>query len=321
MLEILKTFKFPYTLYNFFKKHQLEHNIPLFNKYGLKKSYYSSVSSADFRSIESPKNIYDAQDSRSAMPSNPAFEALDNQLKNELLPWSEKGYAILKGFFSAEEIDAVNQEIQSLVDTKQVKFKYRTKIMFAIDKSKLLFDFGTNKKLLSVLDLLLGKKVELFQSINFFVGSQQRSHSDSIHMTTFPYGNMIAVWVALEDITAESGPLHYYPGSHTMPYIMNHDYNNVGTETRLGKKTYSDYEDHLERIIKAKGLKKEVFVAKKGDVFIWHANLIHGGEKVIDPKSTRKSMVFHFYTTDAFCFHEITQRPSLKHRITFADYS
>ena len=28
---------------------------------------------------------------------------------------------------------------------------------------------------------------------------------------------MCGVWVALEDITEDNGPLHYYPGSHRLP--------------------------------------------------------------------------------------------------------
>ena len=47
-------------------------------------------------------------------------------------------------------------------------------------------------------------------------------------------------------------------------------------------------------------------------MLIWHANLVHGGEKVIDKNKTRKSMVFHYYANDAVAFHEITQRPTLK---------
>ena len=55
-----------------------------------------------------------------------------------------------------------------------------------------------------------------------------------------------------------------------------------------------------------------MFLAKKGDLLVWHANLLHGGEKVVDQNSTRKSMVLHYYANDTVCFHEITQRPTLK---------
>ena len=313
MLEALRRFKLSYSLYNFFQKKKLSYNLPLYKKYGLKKRYYSSVSSVDFKGLDNPKNILDEFDSRDILPKNPEFNNLDTNTQTELLKWSENGYAILENFYTSEEIDSFNSEVDALVKSKQATWKNNgNKIMFAIHKSPLLHSAGSNKKLISILNLLLGKKVDLFQSINFLKGSQQRSHSDSVHMTTFPYGNLIAVWVALEDITPDCGPLHYYPGSHKLPYTFNEAYDNVGSKYKLGDKHYSAYEDVIEDVIKNNGFQKEVFLPKKGDILIWHANVLHGGEKMTNPDSSRKSMVFHYYTDDAVCFHEITQRPTLK---------
>jgi ectoine hydroxylase-related dioxygenase (phytanoyl-CoA dioxygenase family) len=154
--------------------------------------------------------------------------------------------------------------------------------------------------------------VELFQSLNFERSTQQRAHSDFIHMTTFPPGNLIAAWVALEDIHPDSGPLHYYRGSHQLPYVLNREIGNVGTRTKLGPKAYADYEDYIEGTIHEHGLQKEIFLPRQGDVFIWHANLLHGAEPIADPQQTRKSMVFHYFAKEAVCFHEISQRPALK---------
>lgn len=311
-MKLFRVYKLPYVIYNFFQKKSLQHNLPFYNKYGIKKKYYSSVSSDDFKHIESPLNIYDDKDSLVEMPKNPKFNDLEKSIGDSLLSWSKDGYCILKNIFSSQEIDSYNQEVEDLIENKTVKFKNGDRIMFAIHHSELLKSAGQNKMLLQVLDLLLAKKVELFQSINFIEGSQQSTHSDSIHMTTFPYGNIIAVWVAMEDIGPNCGPLHYYPGSHKLPYVMNGDFGNSGSKYKLGKKTYGDYENYIEELVKKHKLKKEVFLAEKGDVFIWHANLLHGGERVIDVKRTRKSMVFHYYANDAICFHEITQRPTLK---------
>ena len=312
MLDALRQFKITYSLYNFFQKKKLSYNLPLYKKFGLKKKYYSSVSSVDFKGIDNPKNILDEFDSRDILPKNPVFNSLDLKTQSELLKWSDNGYAILENFYSSDEIDSFNKEVNRLVESKKATWKNGNKIMFAIHKSRTLKEAGNNKKLISILSLLLGKKVDLFQSINFLQGSQQRSHSDSIHMTTFPYGNLIAVWVALEDITPDSGPLHYYPGSHKLPYTFNEAYDNVGSEYKLGDKGYSKYEDVIEKVIMQNEFKKEIFLPKKGDVLIWHANVLHGGEKMTNPNSSRKSMVFHYYTHDAVCFHEITQRPTLK---------
>lgn len=187
--------------------------------------------------------------------------------------------------------------------------------MFAIHQSELLRNIGMDDKLNGILSMLLGKPIDLFQSINFISASEQRTHSDSIHMSTFPAGNMIAVWIALEDMTMDNGLLHYYPGSHRLPYLMNVDYDNIGSKMMLGKKTYSDYEDAVESLINEKELEKQRFTAKAGDLLIWHANLLHGGEKVLNPNTTRKSMVFHFYAKDVICYHEITQRPTFRKTI------
>jgi ectoine hydroxylase-related dioxygenase (phytanoyl-CoA dioxygenase family) len=284
----------------------------LFKKYGLKKKYYSSISSEDFEGITSPLNIYDALDSETELLKNDEFNTLDNQSKVALKSWSKDGYAILENFFSPEEVESCNTEINNLLENNTLKFEYSNKIMFAFHKSKLIQEMGENKKLKKILNLLMGKQVGLFQSINFIEGSQQKSHSDSIHMTTFPYGNLIAVWVALEDISADAGPLHYYPGSHKLPYIMNRDFDNIGTKYKLGDKKYGDYEDYMTTFIAQQDLDKKVFLAKKGDLLIWHANLLHGGEEVTKANATRKSMVFHYYSDDAICFHETTQRPTLK---------
>ena len=79
----------------------------------------------------------------------------------------------------------------------------------------------------------------------------------------------------------------------------------------IGNEAYDKYEDEVERRLKKSNLIKQKFIAKKGDILIWHSNLLHGGEEVINPKLTRKSMVLHYYANDVICYHEITQRPTI----------
>lgn len=311
ILDYFRKFKWAYSLYNIFNWKGLKHNIPLYRKYGIEKLYFQSISSKDFKHLDFLPTTYDRIDSKLHLPEVEAFKVLNKSVQNALLPWSDNGFVILNDFFSEDRIDLVNSEVERLEREGKTKWKYG-RIMFAIHESETLYDIATDDQLQKILGLLLDKEVELFQSLNFIKGSQQRSHSDSIHMTTFPYGNLIAAWIALEDITEENGPLHYYPGSHKLPYIMNEDLGNQGNSLMLGQKDYSSYEDKIEELIRDSGLEKKIFLANKGDVFIWHANLIHGGEKLKDPSSTRKSMVLHYYSKDAICFHEITQRPSIR---------
>ena len=308
--DFIRRFKFSFSFYNFYKKEQLIHNKKLYEKYGLNKKYYSSISSKDFIDLADEKNWLDINNSRISLIQNDFFKNLPSEFKEPLMGWSDNGFAVLPKIF-INETDKINNEIDLLLENKSVKWENGNKIMFAIQKSAYISSVALNTQLISILEMLLGRKVELFQSINFFTGSQQRTHSDFIHMSTFPKGNLIAVWVALEDMCEENGPLHYYPGSHKLPYILNNDYQNGGSKFMIGNETYDKYEDEVERILKKSKLKKQKFIAKKGDILIWHSNLLHGGEEVINPKLTRKSMVLHYYANDVICYHEITQRPTI----------
>lgn len=310
---MLEKLKIRYQAYNFFNKKYLKHNISLYNKYGLNKKYYSSISSQDFKNLEEESNVYDIENSNPLLKDDPTFLALNKNRQEEILNWSDRGYSILKGFFSEKEVDAINLEIETLEKKGKIKPNIYKKYMFANRVSKLINDIG-NGKMKQVLEVLLKREITLFQTINFINGSQQRTHSDAVHMTTFPKGNLIATWVALQDVTIDDGLLHYYPGSHKLPYIMNEDYDNIGTKYKLGNKNYTVYEDKIEEIIQKNNLEKKEFLAKKGDVLIWHANLLHGGNKVNKIENTRKSMVFHYLAKNVICYHEITQRPTLKEK-------
>jgi len=63
--------------------------------------------------------------------------------------------------------------------------------------------------------------------------------------------------------------------------------------------------------VRKKDLRPKYFLPKKGDLLVWHANLLHGGEPIHDPSLTRKSMVIHFYAKDVIKYHEITERPAV----------
>lgn len=89
--------------------------------------------------------------------------------------------------------------------------------MFAYRKIAVLRKIAIENKLIELLSSILSDNAKLFQSINFLMGSEQETHSDSIHMTTFPLGGLLGVWIALEDVELDNGPLHYFPASHKLP--------------------------------------------------------------------------------------------------------
>ncbi len=306
---MLRRLKFTYILYNFFHKKQLLHNKRIYKDLGLKKRYYSPISNKDFKNVK--QNINNNSNHILSLNKTDIFQNLDDVSRQSLLNFHNEGYAVLNNYLDDKTVDLINNEIEDLLAQKQIEFRYGNKLMFAINKSTFLKNIGENEKIVELINSIMGESMQLFQSINFKMGSEQHTHSDSIHMTTYPLGGLLGVWIALEDITLENGPLHYYPKSHLLPYYMNEDYQNEGNFFLIGNKGYGAYEEMIEQKKAEHSITKQVFTAKKGDVLIWHANLFHGGEPHINKEMTRKSMVLHYFTINRVCYHEITQRPAL----------
>lgn len=129
-----------------------------------------------------------------------------------------------------------------------------------------------------------------FQTLNFAEGTEQHTHSDTVHFHSVPHGFMCGVWIALQDIDASCGPLHVYPGSHRMPAW---DFHDLGLPS--GRDSYQRYEDCMQAYVEAVGLKKHIVTMKKGQAVIWAATLLHGGERIDDRGKTRHSQVTHYY--------------------------
>jgi phytanoyl-CoA hydroxylase len=309
MKEAIKRLKVSYALYNFFHKKELAHNIPVYKKLGIKKKYFSPISSKDFAHLEQSDAFKDV--ALEELKKCTIFQHTSDENKASLLAYNDNGYAVIKNFLSEEQVDLINREIDELLASKKIKFRYGNKLMFVIHHSALLQAVGTDTKLMELLNALIGGKATLFQSINFIHGSEQATHSDSIHMTTYPLGGLLGAWIALDKIDQENGALHYYPGSHKLPYYLNKDYDNEGNGLLVGNKTYDKYEEMIDQKINELNLSKEHFYAEKGDLLVWHANLFHGGDPHLNRQKTRKSVVFHYFREGDVCYHEITQRPAL----------
>jgi ectoine hydroxylase-related dioxygenase (phytanoyl-CoA dioxygenase family) len=154
-------------------------------------------------------------------------------------------------------------------------------------------EVAVSSAVLSALKQLFGREPLPFQTLNFPVGTRQRSHSDTIHFNSIPRGFMAGVWVALEDIDRANGPLQYYPGSHKLPEYSMQDFN-----LKTGYSNYHKYEECIDRLIRDNGLVAEFGLVKRGEAIIWHPNLLHGGAEQLDPRRTRHSQVTHYFFSD-----------------------
>lgn len=142
------------------------------------------------------------------------------------------------------------------------------------------------------LTALFDDDILLFQSLTFERGSEQGLHQDPAYVVVSSPRELAATWIALEDIRPGSGELNYLVGSHRIPeYLFSGKFKHYNPQ-RDGSDQHQEWCEMLLR--HAEDLELQTFLPKKGDALVWHADLAHGGSKVVDPSLTRRSLVGHY---------------------------
>ena len=217
----------------------------------------------------------------------------DKKLASE---YYENGFIVLSNVFTNELIDKIKSEMNEKGFNENFPiqtFRNNIRIQDLWQYSDPVKELACHPKIMDTLKMLYEREPVPFQTLNFKVGTQQKAHSDTLHFSSLPARYMCGVWVALEDITEDNGPLFYYPGSHRNPEYNFSDFKNTTEDTSY--ENYPEYETFMEDLMEKSSYKKKKFLAKKGDALIWSSNIIHGGSPVEDPQSTRYSQVTHYY--------------------------
>ncbi|MGH8093925.1 MAG: phytanoyl-CoA dioxygenase family protein [Chthoniobacterales bacterium] len=231
--------------------------------------------------------------------------------------WSREGYFVLKRALEPELLDEVWAAYEQAIADGTVPLQPESvtpddpwpgRFLDVHLKVPAFCRVLRHPTLLAWVERLMERKPAPFQTISSHKGSQQKEHSDSIHMTTYPIGYLSACWIAFEDIHPDSGPLVYYPGSHRWPYVFSHD---VGIDEDDYRRTrfnayHEKYEPHIQHMLTERQARPHYFLAKKGDVLFWHANLIHGGSPRRDLRHSRRAMVNHYLVEGAVCYHDLS---------------
>lgn len=165
-----------------------------------------------------------------------------------------------------------------------------------------------NPRVLELLGKLYGRTAWPFQTLNFPVGTQQHFHSDSLHFSSAPERFMCGVWVAMEDIDDDNGPLMYFPGSHQWPIYTNEHIGRCVAEMD-GAVSQKLYEAMWRDLVEARQARSERFLARKGQALIWAANLMHGGSPQRDTQRTRWSQVTHYFFDDCAYYTPMLSDP------------
>lgn len=249
----------------------------------------------------------------------------DGELTAEEAEWCRRfardGYVILEDFFDPSLCDQVWARYEAAVQAGVLQPSPEKKgpddphpghVMNAhlqVPEVGMLF---AADRLVRLISLFLGRPAVPFQTLMFPKGREQKAHSDSIHMTTYPLGYLAASWIACEDIHPDSGALMYYPGSHRLPYVFSREVGLSPEEFRQHgyAAVEAKYEPHIDTLLANSRFERHVFTPRKGTVLIWHANLLHGGSPRTDLRPSRKSLVGHYFAQGAFCYHDLSGDPA-----------
>lgn len=165
-------------------------------------------------------------------------------------------------------------------------------------------ELAAHPRVLALLAALYGRRPVPFQTLNFVAGTEQRPHSDTIHFNSLTAKWMCGVWVALEDVGDDQGPLVYYEGSHRLP---EYDYRDLGLAAL--DNPYRLYEEAMAGF--AAAFPERRFTARRGSFLVWASNLIHGGSPVLRAGSTRRSQVTHYFFEDVIPYTPLTSDQKL----------
>jgi hypothetical protein len=231
---------------------------------------------------------------------------------NLLTQWITQGYVILPSAISEAVLDGAEAEVDRayrgevpgvLFDVQGVRdsspwvpeaLTHATRALDLHWLSDPIRQLIFSENIVKFLNLLFERPVLASQTWSWWRGSAQEVHQDSAYVNYSLPLQFAACWVALEDVREGAGELYYYGGSHRLAEFYYGDSKGAEEARRTQPETdlaanHRRHRELLERQAAGMGLKKEYFRAKRGDVLISCADLVHG-EAPLCTTLTRKSV-------------------------------
>jgi Phytanoyl-CoA dioxygenase (PhyH) len=251
----------------------------------------------------------DAEDHIASIMARHSLPAVNDA---RLRQFVREGYLVLENFISRDHCERINRDLDDLIKRGVFKYEFKgQRVEKLFEHSESTRSLWAHPEILKMVSAIFDDKAVPCQTLNFLHGSQQAVHQDVIHLTPFPQGFMCGVWVALEDIHADAGPLIVYPGSHRLPRLY---CRTVGVEKVRESSKWNEfsaqYAPRVKELIDQSGLEPVYYTPKAGSVLIWHENLAHGGSPRNNDELTRKSIVSHYFARGAVAFYDSQGTPA-----------
>jgi hypothetical protein len=238
---------------------------------------------------------------------------LSDDVCDQIMRFVRDGYVVLKNAVSLDVIEQLNEDLERawanpppglMIETFEPDGQMRyiapdlrwragtTKLLDFYAVSKAAREAVASPAAVAFLTGIFEHPPVAFQGLTFWNGSQQAIHKDTayVKVDSNPL-HLAASWLALEDIKPGTGELEYYIGSHRAPDFL---FGGTSKWMEAFTEEHGKFLESLHADAADFGHVKGSFLAKAGDVLIWHADLAHGGAPIQNPGHTRRSLVTHF---------------------------
>jgi hypothetical protein len=209
--------------------------------------------------------------------------------------WREHGFVIKRGFISNSLIDEYI-ELRRKLNLGDDRFPNTRPHL----DSSVIRDMCCSRELHYLLVDLVGEEMGLTFSLNGFKSSERGWHQDDYLNPETIMGRYVAVWMAMGDIHPDSGPFEFVPGSHKWPCLRRDKVRAwIKPEARDDVHDWATASEYfvnksVDRYMEELGVKPISFDAKKGDILIWHAKLMHRGSIPRNPELSRPAFIGHY---------------------------
>lgn len=251
--------------------------------------------------------------------------------KKELGSFNDNGYIVIK---SSLELSIVDRALEAI---KQFKNEHKDIWDRNCDKNGMIRritnlhrwshdiqSLFTKNSAARFCDYAFEDPTSVYTSLFFEAGSEQPIHRDTPYFHTRPINKFFGFWVALENVTLRNGPLQLIPKGHKsseldLEIIGREVYPDLNQINPNCDKIWNIYQDKMHKQCIEEGLVTVQIEMDKGDTLVWHPMLPHGGSPMLDPYSSRNSIVFHVtpentpvYHQDAFFnpYKDLSEHPS-----------
>jgi hypothetical protein len=225
--------------------------------------------------------------------------------------WRENGFVVLDKFLPDDLIDAYCAVRERLPKAppkgdRSADFlggwSFPTPFMICPE----LRDLALYPPLMRAQFDLIGFPMAMNLALTGWVSTERKWHQDAYLNPPELGAHYIAAWMALDDVSEESGPFEFVAGSHLWPVLQRDKlFAQIPAAWRTSPHWPTWTQDDVARVceeeITRRNVKISKFLPKRGDVLLWHAHLMHRGSDPTRRDVLRKALICHYSSVAHRC--------------------